>query len=41
MAAEKLFLDLAARVTRATPGENGRMKLMAGDDEAMLLDRVD
>lgn len=41
MAAEKHFLDLAARVTRATPGESGRMKLMAGDDEAMLLDRVD
>lgn len=41
MDAEKRFLDLAARVTRATPGENGRMKLMAGDEEAMLLDRVD
>lgn len=41
MEVEQRFLDLAARVTRATPGENGRMKLMAGDGEAMLLDRVD
>lgn len=41
MTVEKRFLDLAPRVTRATPGENGRVKLMAGDDEAMLLDRVD
>jgi len=41
MDVEKRFLDLAPRVTRATPGENGRMKLMAGDEEAMLLDRFD
>lgn len=41
MEIERRFLDLAARVTRATPGENGRLKLMTGDDEAMLLDHAD
>jgi uncharacterized membrane protein len=41
MDTERRFLDLMQKVTRATPGENGQLRLMAGDEQAMVLDRAD
>lgn len=41
MQAERRFADAMARVTRVTPGENAQLRLMAGDDEVMVLDRAD
>ena len=41
METEQRFLDLIQKVTRATPGENRQLRLMAGDDQAMVLDRAD
>jgi heat shock protein HslJ/uncharacterized membrane protein len=41
METERRFLDLLQKVTRATPGENGQLRLMAGDEQAMVLDRAD
>jgi uncharacterized membrane protein len=38
---EQRFLDLLQKVTRVTPGENGQLRLMAGDEQAMVLDRAD
>jgi len=40
MEAEARFLGLLAKVTRATPGEAGQLKLMAGDEPAAVLDRA-
>jgi heat shock protein HslJ/uncharacterized membrane protein len=41
METEQRFLDLLAKITRATPGDNAQLRLMAGDDQAMVLDRAD
>lgn len=41
MDTERRFLDLLQKVTRVTPGENGQLRLMAGDEQAMVLDRAD
>lgn len=41
MEAEQRFLDLLQKVTRVTPGENAQLRLMAVDEQAMVLDRVD
>ena len=41
MQTEQRFLDLLKKITRATPGENAQLRLMAGDDQAMVLDRAD
>jgi uncharacterized membrane protein len=41
MEAERRFLELMRSVTRATPGENASLRLMAGDEQAMVLDRAD
>ena len=41
MATEQRFLDLLKKITRATPGENAQLRLMAGDEQAMVLDRAD
>jgi hypothetical protein len=41
METEQRFIDLLQTVTRATPGENGRLRLMAGDEQAMVIDRAD
>ncbi len=38
---EQRFLDLLQKVTRVTPGENAQLWLMAGDEQAMVLDRAD
>ena len=38
---EQRFLDLLQKVTRVTPGENGQLRLMAGDEQAVVLDRAD
>lgn len=35
------FLGLLARITRATPGDNAQLRLMAGDEQAIVLDRAD
>jgi heat shock protein HslJ len=41
MDTERRFLELLQSVTRVTPGENGQLRLMAGDEQAMVLDRAD
>jgi len=41
MEAEQKFLDHLRRVTRVTPGENGQLALMAGDEAVLVLDRAD
>lgn len=41
MEAERKFLDHLRRVTRVTPGENGQLALMAGDEAVLVLDRAD
>lgn len=41
MQTEQRFLDLLTKITRATPGDNAQLRLMAGDDQAMVLDRAD
>jgi heat shock protein HslJ/uncharacterized membrane protein len=41
METEQRFLDLIQKVSRATPGENRQLWLMAGDEQAMVLDRAD
>ena len=41
MEAERRMLDLLKQVTRVTPGENAQLRLMAGDEQAMVLDRAD
>jgi len=41
METEQRFLDLIQKVSRATPGENRQLRLMAGDEQAMVLDRAD
>ena len=41
METEQRFLDLLQKITRVTPGENGQIRLMAGDEQAMVLDRAD
>lgn len=41
METEQRVLDLLQNVTRVTPGENAQIKLMAGDDTALVLDRAD
>jgi heat shock protein HslJ/uncharacterized membrane protein len=41
METEHQFLDLLKKITRATPGDNAQLRLMSGDDQAMVLDRAD
>jgi heat shock protein HslJ/uncharacterized membrane protein len=41
METEQQVLGLLGKVTRVTPGENGQMVLMAGDEPALVLDRAD
>jgi hypothetical protein len=41
METEQQFLDLLKTITRATPGDNAQLRLMSGDDQAMVLDRAD
>jgi heat shock protein HslJ/uncharacterized membrane protein len=41
MEAERRFLDLVQRVTRVTAGEAAQLRLMAGDEQALVLDRAD
>jgi uncharacterized membrane protein len=38
---EQRVLDLLQKITRVTPGENAQLRLMAGDEQAMVLDRAD
>jgi heat shock protein HslJ/uncharacterized membrane protein len=40
MEVEQRINDLIAKVTRVTPGENGQLRLMMGDEQAMVLDRA-
>lgn len=37
---EQRFNELIAKVTRVTPGENGQLRLMMGDEQAMVIDRA-
>lgn len=41
MDAERKFVDFLARVTRVTPGEGAQIRLMAGDEQAVVLERGD
>lgn len=41
METEQRFHDLLQKITRVTPGGNGQLRLMAGDEQAMVLDRAD
>lgn len=41
METEQRFLDMLKKISRATPGENAQLRLMAGDDQALVLDRAD
>lgn len=40
MEAEQRFNELIGKVTRVTPGENGQLRLMMGDEQAMVIDRA-
>jgi heat shock protein HslJ len=40
METEQRVLDLLKTVTRITPGDNGQLRLMAGDELALVLDRA-
>jgi len=40
METERRFLARLQNITRATPGEDGQLRLMAGDEQAMVLDRA-
>jgi uncharacterized membrane protein len=40
MEVEQRINELMAKVTRVTPGENGQIRLMTGDEQAMVLDRA-
>lgn len=41
MQTERRVLELLASITRATPGDSAQLRLMAGDSQAMVLDRAD
>lgn len=41
METEQRVLGLLKKVTRVTPGENAQLRLMAGDEPALVLERVD
>ena len=41
METEQRFLGLLQKITRVTPGENAQLKLMAGDGQAIVLERAD
>jgi heat shock protein HslJ/uncharacterized membrane protein len=40
MEVEQRVSEMLSRITRVTPGENGQLRLMIGDEQAMVLDRA-